>query len=181
MDHKGLPPDDPLRISPPDESDQLLESVVDSWPTPGLSEHLSLEVAAASARGRPLDPGVFVPGCACEPCTGLCSEAPEWTRRTPLYARKMQGRASWEARVDQARGVPLIDVVQRLGFGTPVRRGREFAVHCPLHEDSDPSLKLNLEKQVWYCHPCGIGGDALQLLMRVRRIEFAEAVRELAA
>ena len=62
MDHKGLPPDDPLRISPPDESDQLLESVVDSWPTPGLSEHLSLEVAAASARGRPLDPGVFVPG-----------------------------------------------------------------------------------------------------------------------
>jgi len=74
-----------------------------------------------------------------------------------------------------------LEVVQRLGLGTPVRRGGEFAVRCPLHDDGVPSLRLNPEKQLWYCHPCGVGGDALQLLMRVRRIEFAEAVRELAA
>ena len=181
MDHDGLPADDPLRVLPSDELDQLLENIIDSWPTAALSEHLSLEVAAAFTRGRPLDPGVLVPGCACERCTGISPEAPAWTRRTPAYARRMQGRASCEARVDQARGVPLLEVVQRLGLGTPVKKGPEFAVHCPLHEDNDPSLRLNPEKQLWYCHPCGTGGDALQLLMRVRRIEFAEAVRELAS
>ena len=181
MDHKGLPTDDPLRALPRDELEQFLEGVVDSWPTAGLSEHLSLEVAAAFARRGPLDPGVRVPGCQCERCTGISAEAPAWARRTPAFARRMQGRASWEARVDQARGVPLLEVVERLGLGDPVRKGKEFVVPCPLHDDRSPSLQLNTVKQLWYCHPCGVGGDALQLLMRVRRIEFAEAVRELAA
>ena len=181
MGHEGLHTDDPLRALPQDELDQFLERLVDSWPTAGLSEHLSLEVAAAFTKGRPLDPGFLVSGCACERCTGISAEAPAWTRRTPIYARRMQGRASWEARVDQARAVTLLEVVQRLGLGDPVRKGKEFVVPCPLHDDRSPSLQLNPVKQVWYCHPCGIGGDALQLLMRVRRIEFAEAVRELAA
>ena len=181
MGHKGLPPDDPLRALPRDELDELLEGFIDSWPTAGLSEHLSQEVAAGFTKGRSLDPGVPVPGCSCERCTGISAEAPAWTRRTPLYARRMQGRASWEARVDQARAVTLFEVVQRLGLGDPVRTGKEFVVSCPLHHDHSPSLQLNSVKQVWYCHPCGIGGDALQLLIRVRRIEFAEAVRELAA
>jgi len=181
MGDGGLPADDPLRALPPDELDKLLEDIIDSWPTAGLSEHLSLEVAAAFTRGRPLDPGVRVPGCACELCTGISAEAPAWTRRTPAFARRMQGQASWEARVDQARAVPLLEVVQRLGLGTPAQKGRELAVCCPLHDDSHPSLQLNPEKQVWYCHPCGIGGDAIKLYMRARRIEFAEAVRELAS
>ena len=86
-----------------------------------------------------------------------------------------------ERRPDQARAVTLFEVVQRLGLGHPVRKGKEFVVPCPLHHDRSPSLQLNPTRQVWYCHPCGTGGDALQLLMRVRRIEFAEAVRELAA
>ena len=83
--------------------------------------------------------------------------------------------------VETAREVPLLEVVQRLGLGTPAQKGRELAVCCPLHDDSHPSLQLNPEKQVWYCHPCGIGGDAIKLYMRARRIEFAEAVRELAS
>ena len=181
MAPKGLPTDHPLRALPRDELDELLEGFIDSWPTAGLSEHLSLEVAAAFTKDRALDTGALVPGCPCERCTGISAEAPAWTRRTPIYARKMQGRASWEARVDQARAVTLFEVVQRLRLGDPVRKGKEFVVPCPLHHDHTPSLQLNAVKQVWYCHPCGIGGDALHLLMRVRGIEFAEAVRELAA
>ena len=82
MDHEGLPTDDPLRALPRDELGQLLEGFVDSWPTAGLSEHLSLEVAAAFTKSRPLDAGVLVPGCACERCTGISAESPAWTRRT---------------------------------------------------------------------------------------------------
>ena len=186
----GLPPDDPLRAFDGQATDfgfkgdsleEVFGQIIESWPISGISEHLSLEIAVVHRRGRSLGAGALVPGCTCEGCTGITSEAPAWTRRTPSYARKMENRASWEARVDEARAVPLLEVVQRLGLGDPVKKGKEFVVPCPLHEDKDPSLQLNAGKQLWYCHPCGTGGDALQLLMRVRRIEFAEAVRELAA
>jgi len=42
-------------------------------------------------------------------------------------------------------------------------------------------MSLDEGRGLWYCHPCGEGGDAIKLYMRARRIEFAVAVRELAA
>lgn len=82
--------------------------------------------------------------------------------------------------VEEARRVPILDVVARLGLGEPVRRGREVAVRCPFHHDHDPSLRINPTKNTWFCDPCGSGGDAIELLTRAQGIEFAEAVRELA-
>ena len=177
----GLPPDDALRGLISDELDPLLDDIIESWPTYGISDHLALEITAVHRRGRPLTTGARVPACVCPDCTGIPGEAPAWTLRTPAYPREMERWASWETRVDQARAVPLLEVVQRLGLGDPVKKGREFAVRCPLHEDRLPSLRLNPTKGMWFCHPCGEGGDGLQLFMRARRIEFAEAVRELAA
>ena len=83
--------------------------------------------------------------------------------------------------MNQARGVPLLEVVKRLGFGDPAKRGKEVAVQCPLHDDRDPSLRLNPAKQLWFCHPCGVGGDGIDLYMRARGLSFGEAVRELAS
>jgi len=39
---------------------------------------------------------------------------------------------------------------------------------CPLHNDHDPSLRVNVQENYWICHPCGLGGDALELVYRVR-------------
>ena len=119
-----------------------------------------------------------VPGCGCPGCTGIPSDH---SVRQRQLRRRRAGHGRFDEMVDRARAVPLVAVVQRLGLGTPAQRGRELAVCCPLHDDSHPSLQLNPAKQVWYCHPCGIGGDAIKLYMRARRIEFAEAVRELAS
>ena len=119
-----------------------------------------------------------VPGCGCPGCTGIPSDH---SVRQRQLRRRRAGHGRFDEMVDRARAVPLVAVVQRLGLGTPAQRGRELAVCCPLHDDSHPSLQLNPAKQVWYCHPCGIGGDAITLYMLTRRIEFAEAVRELAS
>ena len=35
---------------------------------------------------------------------------------------------------------------------------------CPLHSDTNPSLRVNIEKGVWFCDPCGKGGDLFQLV-----------------
>ena len=177
----GLPADDPLRALPTHELVRLLDDIIESWPTDGLSDHLAREVAAVRMGALPLKTGARVPACVCPDCTGIPNDLPAWTLRTPAYAREMDRWASWETRVEQARAVPLLEVVQRLGLGDPVRQGKELAVRCPLHDDTDPSLRIDPVKQLWYCHPCGEGGDGLQLMMRVRRLSFAEAVRELAA
>lgn len=82
--------------------------------------------------------------------------------------------------VEEARKVPLLEVVSRLGLGQPVRKGRELVVRCPLHDDSDPSLTLNPERGLWYCFPCGVGGDGIRLAELTLREEFAEVVKWLA-
>lgn len=83
--------------------------------------------------------------------------------------------------MEAARAVPILEVVAGLGLGEPVRRGHEWAVCCPFHEDSRPSLRINEGDGLWYCDPCAEGGDGLELWQRVRGVSFVEAVRELAA
>lgn len=85
--------------------------------------------------------------------------------------------------VEEARRTGILDVARRLGLGDPRKRGREYVVRCPLHDDNDPSLRLNSEKGpggVWRCWPCGKGGDGIDLVMSVRDCGFPAAVKWLA-
>ena len=56
--------------------------------------------------------------------------------------------------------------VHLAGQGTP--RGAEVAFHCPLprHDDRHPSFMVNPESNVWYCFPCGVGGNVVELARR---------------
>jgi hypothetical protein len=91
---------------------------------------------------------------------------------------RRNGRASLA--VEAARAVPLTALLPR--YGVELRRsGRDFLACCPFHEDRRPSLRVSETKGLWYCFPCGIGGDGIQFVMRLRALDFATAVRELAA
>ncbi len=46
------------------------------------------------------------------------------------------------------------------------RAGSEWRAICPFHDDHNPSLCINEEKGVWYCHGCGKKG----VLYKKRRI-----------
>jgi DNA primase len=59
--------------------------------------------------------------------------------------------------------------------------GRELVGLCPFHEEKTPSFYVSPDKQVYYCHGCHAGGDAIDFLMRTRGMGFGEAVAELAA
>lgn len=159
-------------LLPPDWLDELIES----WPTGGLSEHMRLEIAASFKRAEPLGVGEAVPGCGCVTCTGV--SLPKKPRART--AKDMKRAESWSRLVDRARGVGILETARRLGL-TPRKAGKEHVARCPLHEDSHPSLRLNSERGVWFCHPCGEGGDGLRLWMRAKKADFVAAVRELAA
>lgn len=79
--------------------------------------------------------------------------------------------------VEEARCVNLLELIRGLGLGEPKQVGREYHLRCPFHDDSNPSLRLNPEKGVWYCDPCADGGDGIELYMRVTGDSFREAVQ----
>jgi DNA primase len=60
------------------------------------------------------------------------------------------------------RLVSILHLAERL-TGPGVRRGREIAFRCPLHDDHDPSLRVDPERGVWFCDPCLVGGDVVEL------------------
>jgi hypothetical protein len=65
--------------------------------------------------------------------------------------------------IDAAKeAVSVIDLAERLA-GPGVRRGQEIAFRCPLHDDHDPSLRVDPDKGVWFCDPCLVGGDVIEL------------------
>ena len=80
--------------------------------------------------------------------------------------------------VESARQVPILSVLERIGIGHVRKVGREYVSLCPFHDDSHPSFRVNAERGLWYCDPCGIGGDAINLIMRVRGCSFSNAVLE---
>ena len=50
---------------------------------------------------------------------------------------------------------------------------------CPFHDDHKPSLSVNTEKMVWFCHACLKKGNAAQYLMKRDGINAKEAYKEL--
>lgn len=56
----------------------------------------------------------------------------------------------------------MLELAERLS-GPGVRSGKEIVFLCPLHNDHNPSLRVDPEKRVWYCPPCSVGGDVVTL------------------
>ena len=51
---------------------------------------------------------------------------------------------------------------------------------CPMHPDTNPSFRVNVRKQRWFCNSqCG-GGDAIALVQKVLGLEFRPALERLA-
>jgi len=60
------------------------------------------------------------------------------------------------------------------------RTGHKFKALCPFHDDHNPSLELNSERQSFKCWSCGAGGDVISFVMDFERVDFNEALRMLA-
>lgn len=75
-----------------------------------------------------------------------------------------------------------IELVELVAETVPLRpAGREFVGLCPFHQERTPSFYVSREKQVYHCHGCHAGGDAVTFVMRTQGLGFVEAVTELAA
>jgi len=51
---------------------------------------------------------------------------------------------------------------------------------CPFHVDHKPSLWVDIERNLWGCHACGIKGDVINFYAREHKLTLQGAIRELA-
>ncbi|HEY1486159.1 MAG TPA: DNA primase [Micromonosporaceae bacterium] len=51
---------------------------------------------------------------------------------------------------------------------------------CPFHDEKTPSFTVSSVRNVYFCHGCGAGGDAIKFVMDVDHLTFVEAVERLA-
>ena len=73
------------------------------------------------------------------------------------------------------------DIVEVVGARVPLKRkGREFSAPCPFHDERTPSFYVSPVKQFYHCFGCGAHGTAISFLMNYDRLEFLDAVEELA-
>jgi DNA primase len=74
-----------------------------------------------------------------------------------------------------------IDIVEVIGTYISLRRsGKGLVGLCPWHDDSRPSLQVNPDRQTFRCWVCNLGGDAFSFLMKMEKLEFREALEQLA-
>jgi DNA primase len=51
---------------------------------------------------------------------------------------------------------------------------------CPFHQEKTPSFGISPSKQLYYCHGCGAGGDAIRFVRELEHLSYVEAVERLA-
>ena len=51
---------------------------------------------------------------------------------------------------------------------------------CPFHDEKTPSFTVSPARNVYFCHGCGAGGDAIKFLMDADHLTFVESVERLA-
>ncbi|KZN40406.1 DNA primase [Pseudoalteromonas luteoviolacea CPMOR-2] len=71
--------------------------------------------------------------------------------------------------------VELID--GRIGLK---KAGKDYQACCPFHNEKTPSFTVSRDKQFYHCFGCGANGNAISFLMEYDKLEFVDAIEELA-
>ena len=84
-----------------------------------------------------------------------------------------------EEDLSRIKRYPIVEYLERKGI-KPVRRTPSYALyHSPLREETQPSFKVDTEKNLWIDYGEGRGGSIIGLCMRMEGCTLSEALRRL--
>jgi len=89
----------------------------------------------------------------------------DWTRGRKFG--KVIGRTD-------ANSIPIGIVIKH--YGGEVREGKASNVKCILHNDVRRSAVINTYDNLYYCHTCGKGGNAVNIISFKESLEFKDAL-----
>ncbi|MFT5175437.1 MAG: DNA primase [Gammaproteobacteria bacterium] len=74
------------------------------------------------------------------------------------------------------------DIVEIINAHVSLKKaGREYTACCPFHDEKSPSFTVSPQKQFYHCFGCGAHGTVLGFMMDYERLEFVDAIEELAS
>ncbi|MDH4274184.1 MAG: CHC2 zinc finger domain-containing protein, partial [Gammaproteobacteria bacterium] len=77
--------------------------------------------------------------------------------------------------------VQRVDIVDIINARVALKKtGANYVACCPFHSEKSPSFTVSPSKQFYHCFGCGAHGSAISFLMNFERLEFIDAVKELA-
>ncbi|ULR32516.1 CHC2 zinc finger domain-containing protein [Dickeya fangzhongdai] len=74
--------------------------------------------------------------------------------------------------------VSLVEVVRGQGRKV-VKRGKDYVVLCPFHQEKTPSCVISPEKNLYHCFGCDAGGSVLDWVMKTENLSLPHAVDKL--
>lgn len=78
--------------------------------------------------------------------------------------------------------VARTDIVELINSRVKLKKaGRDYHACCPFHHEKSPSFTVSQSKQFYHCFGCGVHGNAIGFLMEYDKLEFVEAIEELAS
>lgn len=72
----------------------------------------------------------------------------------------------------------IVDVVSR--HINVVKKGRNYFAICPFHNDTNPSLSISRDKQIFKCFVCNEAGNVFTFIQKYKKIPYMRAVKEVA-
>ncbi len=72
----------------------------------------------------------------------------------------------------------IVDIIS--SYISLTKKGKNHLGVCPFHDDSNPSMVVSSEKQIFNCFSCGTGGNVFTFVMKYENISFKEALQVVA-
>lgn len=73
----------------------------------------------------------------------------------------------------------IVSIIE--GEGIELKKaGADYVCCCPFHQEKTPSFHVSTVRNIYHCFGCGEGGDAITFIMRLKGLNFYEAVSYLA-
>lgn len=74
--------------------------------------------------------------------------------------------------------IDIVDIVSR--HVQLKKMGNNYTGLCPFHNEKTPSFSVSQTKQIFKCFGCGMGGNAIKFFMEIEKLDFGDAIKELA-
>lgn len=73
----------------------------------------------------------------------------------------------------------LKQALDERGIKYKTAKGGEAVARCPFHDDKKPSLSLNFDKNVFFCHACGAKGNTTRFVAMTDNVPVDEVKKKL--
>jgi len=82
---------------------------------------------------------------------------------------------------EQANLIDLVDFLHTLGHHSKKIRGEDYWYLSPLREENEPSFKVNKNKNVWFDHGVGKGGNLVDFATEYFRCDVSEVLQKISS